>query len=150
MIFKQITASETHPVRHAVLRKGRPIEDCVFTGDDLETTVHLGAFRGANLVGVATLVCHKDNDITVLESVPANRCYQLRGMAVLENQQGQHVGKQLLQHAEKHLQEIDCDYLWFNARELAVPFYKKQGYTVVSDLFEITLVGPHYKMIKKL
>lgn len=150
MIIKQITAKETHPVRHAVLRKGRPIEDCIFEGDHLETTTHLGAFHDANLVGVATLVCRKDNSIAVLETAPENRCYQLRGMAVLENQQGKHVGKKLLKHAERLLIKMHCQYLWFNARELAVPFYQKQDYEVVSDVFEIVQVGPHYKMVKKL
>ena len=41
-VVKQITAAETIPVRHQVLRQGKPIESCVFQNDeDSQTFVYL-------------------------------------------------------------------------------------------------------------
>ncbi|GAL68931.1 hypothetical protein JCM19301_2950 [Jejuia pallidilutea] len=40
----QICAKETYPVRHPVLRTGKPIETCAFNGDDLPSTMHIGLF----------------------------------------------------------------------------------------------------------
>ena len=39
-IIKNISANETFLVRHPVLRAGKPIENCKFDGDELETTQH--------------------------------------------------------------------------------------------------------------
>ena len=33
-IIEEIQAKTTHVIRHAVLRKGQPIESCVFEGDE--------------------------------------------------------------------------------------------------------------------
>ena len=51
-IIKKITASETHLVRHPVLRKGRPKESCFFEEDDLETTNHFGLFLEQEIVAI--------------------------------------------------------------------------------------------------
>jgi GNAT superfamily N-acetyltransferase len=150
MTIKQLTARETYPVRHAVLRKGRPLKDCAFEGDNLATTFHLGAFHKNELVAVATFVLNKAPDIIQLQQVEEATCYQLRGMAVLEELQGQQIGKMLLLQGEHILREKNIKFLWFNAREIAIPFYKKLGYSIVSDIFEIIPVGMHYKMYKVL
>ena len=71
-------------------------------------------------------------------------------MAVLKQTQGKQIGKRLLHHAELLLKEKNITALWFNARNIAAPFYKKQGYQIVSDSFEIESIGPHYKMYKSL
>jgi len=42
--IKEIPSKETYIVRQPVLRKGKPIESCIFEGDDLETTYHFGLF----------------------------------------------------------------------------------------------------------
>jgi GNAT superfamily N-acetyltransferase len=150
MTIKQLTARETYPVRHTVLRKGRPLEDCAFDGDNLATTFHLGALQENELVAVATFVLNKDPDILQLQQLEGATCYQLRGMAVQEEFQGQQIGKMLLLQGEQILREKNIKHLWFNAREIAIPFYKKLGYIVVSDIFEIIPVGMHYKMYKAL
>ena len=54
--LKLISAKETYPVRHPVLRKGMPIESCAFDGDELKTTVHLGLFFEHHLIGVVSLL----------------------------------------------------------------------------------------------
>jgi len=42
--LKTITSKETWPVRHPVLRAGRPIEDVYMDGDNTPTTLHLGIY----------------------------------------------------------------------------------------------------------
>ncbi len=145
-----ITSRETYAVRHTVLRKGRPIEDCRFSGDELGTTFHLGAFEKDKIIGVGTFLMNKDIDLDQIKHIKLYQCYQLRGMAVLETAQGKGIGKKLLKHAEKLLIEKQIKTLWFNARVNATPFYKKLGYNIVSEQFLIPKVGDHYKMMKLL
>ncbi len=40
--------------------------------------------------------------------------------------------------------------LWCNARVSAAEFYRKLGYEIVSDEFEIPHIGPHYLMMLSL
>ena len=142
--IKQITAVETYSVRHPVLRAGRPIEACEFSGDDLETTIHLGLYLDNSLVSVATFL-RQDNIL-----FKANLQYQLRGMAVLEKHQGKQLGDVLLKHGEIVLKNKGTSLLWFNARVIAVSFYKRNGYTIIGDSFEIPKVGTHFVMYKTL
>ncbi len=142
--IKKISTIETYPVRHPVLRAGRPLEDCKFDHDDLETTFHLGLFEKNHLIGVATFL--KNNS----SSFPESNQYQLRGMAVLDHFQGKGLGAQLLNYAETELKLSQAELLWFNARERAVPFYSKLGYKTTGNTFDIKGIGPHYLMFKKL
>ncbi|MGJ8683405.1 MAG: GNAT family N-acetyltransferase [Nonlabens sp.] len=146
----RISGIETYPVRHPVLRAGRPLADCYFNGDDLETTFHFGLFLNNEVVAVATFLRNQDSGITFIESEKKDSIYQLRGMAVLKELQGKQLGKKLLNHAEHFLQEKEVTTLWFNARILAVPFYEKLGYKKVGTPFEIEPIGTHYKMFKSL
>lgn len=139
-----ITAKETYPVRHIVLRKGRPIETCTLDGDLLSTTFHLGGFIANNLVATASFFKGNstENDF--------KNAYQLRGMAVLESHHHYGYGRQLLEFGEKFLQEKKIDILWMNARITALGFYSKLNYQTIGTVFEIPLVGEHYVMFKKI
>jgi hypothetical protein len=53
--IKEIPSKETYIVRQPVLRKGQPIESCIFEGDDLETTYHFGLFDNKILTGIVSL-----------------------------------------------------------------------------------------------
>src|SRR5690606_23899459 len=107
--IKQISATETLPVRQPVLRAGRPVTDCYFDGDELPATVHYGIFVEENLVGVATFLENKKDSLT-------GKQMQLRGMAVLNLHQGKGFGKLLLEKGEALARERKTDILWFNAR----------------------------------
>lgn len=141
--IKEISALETYTVRHPVLREGRPIEDCRFDGDNLPTTFHLGLFYDAILVGVATFM---KNNHTVFSD---DNQYQLRGMAVLKTHQGKQLGDALFKHGEILLKEKSVSLLWFNAREVAVNFYKRNGCEILGEPFEIKGIGIHFVMFKK-
>ncbi|HJV08028.1 MAG TPA: hypothetical protein VJ653_00025, partial [Acidimicrobiales bacterium] len=52
-LIRPVTAEEVRPLRHRVLRPGQAFEETVYPGDD--AGVHLGAFAGDELVGIASL-----------------------------------------------------------------------------------------------
>ena len=142
-VVKKITALETYTVRQAVLRKGKPIETCHFIGDDLPTTTHFGIFEEEKIIGVVSV--YKTNS----PLFTAETQFQIRGMAVLEHFQNKGFGEQLLKVAENFCWQEKANLIWFNAREKAVLFYKKLGYEVIGDAFDIPNIGIHFVMLKK-
>ena len=142
--IRKITAEASYPVRHEVLRKGKPIDSCRFEGDDLLTTQHFGLFKDDRLQGIIS-VFETSNPLFT-----ETRQKQIRGMAVLEHNQGKGYGKQLVLYCEKVLLDSDCELIWFNARENANGFYQKLGYVIQGEPFNIKGIGIHYVMWKKL
>lgn len=142
--IKIINSLDTHIVRHPVLRKGKPIESCIFSGDDLDTTIHLGLFLNKKLIGVCTFL--KSN----LNLLSASSQFQLRGMAILENFQGNGFGNIILNYGEAFLKKKNTKIIWCNARKVAANFYKKNGYQTIGDPFNIESIGLHYIMYKTL
>jgi len=142
--IKPISGAETIPVRHAVLRKGKPVEACPIPQDNLETTFHFGLFYKKNLVAVCTFV------IDYSPYFKEKSQYRLRAMGVLEDYQGLHFGKHLLNHGVNFLKENNVERLWFNARIIALNFYKNNGFKTIGNTFEIPKVGTHYVMHKLL
>lgn len=140
--IKSISSGEAITVRHPVLRQGKPLDSCKFEGDDLSTTLHLGAFYQDKLVGVVTIL--KKNNKSFFEKDQ----FQLRGMAVLEQYQGQGVGAILVKQSEERIMGQKGFLIWLNARLVAISFYEKLGYSISGDEFEIPLIGVHYTMIK--
>ncbi len=143
-VIKLISAEETYAVRQPVLRARRPIEDCIFDGDTLETTFHFGLYHKALLCGVASFMKNKN------DSFPEETQYQLRGMAILEDYQKKGLGKLLLHTGEEKLTKINVDRLWFNAREIALKFYRNHGYETLGNSFNIEGVGIHFLMTKNV
>ena len=142
--IQKITATETYPVRHIVLRAGKPIESCQFQGDELETTNHFGYYINNQIIGVISIFEINNKQFLVQKS------FQIRGMAVLPSFQKQGIGEALVNEAEKFCTTQKADLIWFNARSTAVGFYQKMGYEIVGSEFEINEVGPHFLMFKKL
>lgn len=143
--IKKIPASLTYEVRQKVLRPGRPAGECIFPGDLLETTLHLGLYRQDSLVGVASFMKNNSPHFNTKEQ------YQLRGMAVLPDYKGLGYGAALLQGGEKFLRRMDPRaFLWFNARDYAIGFYEKYGYQTFGEKFDIPNVCEHIVMFKQL
>ena len=140
MHITPISAEAVLPLRQAILRPGRPLEDAVFPHDTDPETVHFGAFVDEELVGVASVYHEpqpgRDDPLE----------WRLRGMAVTERMQRQGIGSALLRACVTHVREQGGRLLWFNARTAAVPFYRAHGFAVVGEEFEIPDVGPHFVM----
>lgn len=142
--IKSITSAEAYTVRHPVLRKGKPFESSFFDGDDLNTTFHLGIFINNTLVGVCSFF--KNNHKLISD----NAQYQLRGMAVLDEYQSLGLGAKVLNEGELTLKKQNITTIWCNAREKAANFYKKNGYQITGEPFDIPNIGLHYVMYKLL
>jgi ribosomal protein S18 acetylase RimI-like enzyme len=142
--IQKITSTETYPVRHIVLRAGKPIESCKFDGDELVSTHHFGYYFNNQIIGVISLFAIDNSHFITQKS------FQIRGMAVLPAFQKQGVGEALVKEAEKFCTTQKADLIWFNARTSAVGFYQKMGYEILGPEFEIYDVGPHFLMYKKL
>ena len=142
--IKQINGLETIPIRHIVLRKGKPIETCTFPEDNLNSSFHFGLYYQKKIVGVCSFLLDQS------PSFKEPKQYRLRAMAVLEDYQGFHFGKQLLTHGVHFLKEKEIKRLWFNARVIALNFYKNNGFETIGNVFNIPTVGDHYLMHKKL
>ncbi len=142
--IRNISAQETFTVRHPVLRKGKPIGSCYFEGDDLATTLHFGLFEDHKIAGIISLF-ENHNPLFADKNQ-----MQFRGMAVLENKQGEGFGRLLMIHCETLLRKGSATLIWFNARENAVGFYQKMSYETLGNSFDIPGVGIHYIMWKNL
>ena len=143
-LIKEISAQETFIVRHPVLRKGKPIESCIFDGDNLETTHHFGLYDNENLTGIISLF------LTFNPIFAEKRQAQIRGMAVLEEHQKKGFGETLVSYCEEYCLSKNIELIWFNARTEAVGFYKKMKYQTIGKHFNIPNVGEHLVMFKKI
>ncbi len=141
--IRKITAAETYPLRHAILRQNEPIEKCVYPFDNDDSTLHFGLFEDTSLIGVISVFKTKK------DLFADDKQFQIRGMAVVENQQKKGYGAALVQHAISYLQKEKNFLIWFNARIIALGFYEKLGFGKIGDEFEIVPIGMHYVMCKR-
>ncbi|KOS08323.1 acetyltransferase [Flavobacterium akiainvivens] len=142
---KIISPTETFAVRHPVLRPGKPIETCIFDGDALPTTVHFGIFHESGpIAGVVSVFEAPHTFFT------EQKQFQLRGMAVLAEYQKTGLGEQLVLAAEEYARNNNGQRIWFNAREIAIGFYRKMGYETTGVAFSVGDIGIHYVMHKPL
>ena len=128
----EVEAADTYDLRRRVLLvEPRPL---ALEGDELSGTRHFGVRDGETLVAVATFV-------------PTEEGVQLRGMAVDPATQGTGVGRLLVSTAVEELRAAGVTRLWCNARDTAVPFYERLGWTITGPGFLHAPSGlPHHPM----
>lgn len=140
MPVRPITAEASRPLRAAVLRPGRPPGDSTYPGDDAPETLHIGAFLGGDLIGVASIF---------REPPPGEQdagAWRLRGMAVApEARRGGH-GRALLGVCVAHVASRGGTKLWCNARSTAAGFYRSLGFESSGEEFETPDGIPHFRM----
>ena len=141
--IRVIEAKETYPIRKEELRKNVSLSHKM-VGDEEPDTLHLGFFTDGELAGIVSLM---------RSSLPAFKetfQYQIRGMATASSHQGKGFGKRLLEEAENKLKVMGVEFIWCNARVIALDFYLKMGYEIYGPVFELPEIGQHYKMYKRL
>nr|WP_298498678.1 GNAT family N-acetyltransferase [uncultured Algibacter sp.] len=106
--------------------------------------MHLGMYHKDKIIAVCTFI--KQANPNILET----QQYQLRGMAVTKPFQGKGLGGIILRYGENLLIKKSVKIVWCNAREVAINFYKKSGYQIIGESFNIKDVGLHYSMYKTL
>lgn len=145
MIVRSLPLDEIFLLRWQVLRPGLPREMACFAGDDMPETLHLGAFFGDSLAGVASMY------LAALPEMPAEwPAWQVRGMAAAPEHRAKGAGRALVAECERAARAAGGLLVWCNARREAVGFYSKCGWGVLGAEFCIETVGPHFRMLKRL
>ncbi len=139
--FERVEFAEIADLRYAVLCAGLPRDAANFPGDLDSTTVHLAAKDGLVVVACATVLVNQWE---------GRSACQLRGMAVDPGYQKCGLGGRLLAEIERVAVESGVGLIWANARTPAAEFYRKNGWEIVSEMFEIPTAGPHFTMVRKL
>ena len=104
--------------------------------------MHFGAFDGDRLVGIVSLYREARPD-----GPPGG--WRLRGMATEPDVRGAGFGVALVAACIEHAAAAGASELWCNARIPAVGFYRRAGFEVVSEKFEIEGIGPHVVMARR-
>ncbi len=145
MNFELVEVSQVYSLRHKILRPNQPISSCHFLEDKQDTAFHMAAIDNSKeIIGISSFY---QEQLNVLSSLKA---FRLRGMAVDNPYQGQCIGEQLLTAAIEVCKNRSADLLWCNARTGAMSFYRKLGFKVKGEAFDIAGIGEHYLMYLSL
>ena len=142
--IKRVDADMIKPLRHAELRKKQNFSTTSYFRDNEESTFHLAAILDRKVVTCATFYPEKSKKLTAINA------YRLRGMATDSSFQRKGYARELITAAFLELKSRGADFIWCNARLVAVDFYKSVGFKIMGDLFEIDIIGPHYYMYKEI
>ncbi len=105
--------------------------------DDIHQ-IHFGAFQQGTIVGIVILVPHYQPGVG-----------KLRQMATSPEVRGKGIGIKLVEALETYANANDMPTVLLHAREVAMGFYEKLGYTICSEPFEEVGIK-HFKMKKML
>jgi len=125
---------ETIPIRQKVLWPDKPSSFCKVEGD--EAGRHYGVIIEGALVCVASIY---------IESGSA----RLRKFATLEDFQNRGIGTALLKHMIEDSQSLHVNTFWFDARESAIEFYRRFGFSTEGERFFKSEIA-YFKMAKRL
>jgi GNAT superfamily N-acetyltransferase len=143
----QARVAEIFPLRHAVLRPGRPDTASVYPEDD--RAVHIGAWDDGRLVGCATVFPEPwaGSDDWPVEP----RAWRLRGMAVDPSRHRTGVGRQVISAVVDAATAAGAPLVWANARTTALPFYEAAGWVVAGAEFITKDSGlPHKPIVRPI
>ena len=124
-------------LRNEILRKPLGLSFDKEELDKEKDDILMGAFEDEKLLGCCLLT--RMDPFTV----------RLRQMAVPNNMQGKGVGRALMIFAENIARDLGYRKLCMHARQTAVGFYEKLGYSISGEPFEEVTI-PHYIMEKSL
>ena len=135
-----ITSEQARVIRAQVLYHHQTEKPLIYPNDDLASTLHLGIFESEQLLGVCSLFDQRESNIP-------QGYWQLRGMAVALDYQGQGLGERLIKQGKTVLQQQGVRGIWCNAREPVIPFYQRQGFLSIGERFDIPTICIHQRMI---
>lgn len=143
-----LTAEETLPLRHRLLRPHQGLEQCRYPGDEAAETRHFGLRVDGSLAGIVSLYqvgCESLNAPDGRHDSWHDR-WQLCAMATRPELRHRGLGRRLLEAALAHAWENGAGLVWCNAREEAAGFYQRCGFAVHGQRFHIPDIGPHFLM----
>jgi len=125
---------EVYGLRRSVLRAADPAATVHYPTDDDPATWHMGAVDDVGTV-VATSTFFAEPCPLDPASAGALR---LRSMAVLPARQGEGIGRAVLEHALARARAQGATFVWANARDSALGFYRRCGF----EISELHFVEP--------
>ena len=145
MEILRINATETHPIRHQMLRSSFPYEECYFPGDDDDQTFHLGVRIDNKFVSIASFYYERHPELAGGAPLPVEGDVHTSRLSKAGD-----VSYALLETAFPIICQNMCTLIWCNARVTAAGFYEKLGLCKKGEEFVIPGIGPHFLMYKNL
>ncbi len=141
--YRPAELTSVRELRQRLLRPHQGVEELVYRGDDHPDALHLGAFAGGRLVGIASVA----PDPSAAREPDA---WRLRGMATEPGVRERGIGGELLERCVAHAGRGGAALVWCNARTRAEPFYRRHGFEPVGEVFDVPVIGPHVRMVRRL
>lgn len=113
-----------------------------YAEDLKETTIHLILLDNERAISGLTLIEKK--------FLKDNFSLQIRGMFTISNYRSNGYGSKLISYVKKKNYKSKNNFLWCNAREEAISFYKKNGFLEHGEFFLIPRIGKHKTLYFKL
>ncbi|MGI8493555.1 MAG: GNAT family N-acetyltransferase [Acidimicrobiales bacterium] len=135
--IQEVALEELVPLRRRVLRDGRDEPRATTPGDALASTLHLGAMVPAGIVGCVSLA---------RETGPEGTDLRLSSMAVAAEARGLGIGRALVDLAQRLAGGAGFS-IWARARDSAIAFYGRCGFSVVGDGFIGNMDLPHHIIV---
>ncbi|GAA4797736.1 hypothetical protein GCM10023231_27920 [Olivibacter ginsenosidimutans] len=120
-VIEQIAPIVTRRLRQKVLYPNQHLDSVMLKEDN--SGVHFGLYTSNALIAVVSLFLYDEQA-------------RFRKFAVENNYQNQGYGSKLLQYITDYTANESISTLWCHARNTAVPFYKKNGFTKVGQPFK--------------
>ena len=134
---RAVSLVETRPLRQAVLRPHQTVD--AMAADEPAGASAAGAFDGETLISVG---------LVGPDGEPG--AWRVRGMATAPDARGKGAGSAVLDALVAHATANGATRVWCNVRTPALSLYKRAGFRVVSEEFEIPEIGPHSAMERRL
>lgn len=138
---RRAAADEVRALRLRVLRPGATLEPSAYDLDP--ATVHVAAFDSGVVIGCVSVFPN------AYEGVPD--AWQLRGMAVDPDYQGQGIGRLVHDAAIEAVKAADAPLVWAYGRVSALGFYQLLGWRAVGEEFAYGPAKlPHFTILREL
>lgn len=145
MNVERVDFDDIHDLRVRVLRKGTPVTHATYPEDSYDDVVHLAIRRDGIVVATSTWF---SKECPERPGVPA---LQLKGMAVDDSLQTTGFGRALIDAGVSLTAERKAQLVWARARDTAVGFYEKCGFSVVGDGFiDEPTAMPHHIVVRTI
>lgn len=140
-----LSITDIMDLRVAVLRQGTPATTCDYPEDAYDDIIHLGIKRGETVVATSSWFSKE------CPEAPNESAVQLKGMAVDTDIQGSGLGALLIAAGIEIAQSRNAQLVWARARDSALGFYERCGFTPVGEQFiDGPTAMPHHIVIRRL
>jgi predicted GNAT family N-acyltransferase len=139
-----VDVSAVRPLRGEVLRQGGPPETSVLPHDDDARSRHLALSIDGEVVAVGSVLPEPPP-----WSPEAAGAWRIRGMATKPGLRSRGYGGQVLRGLLDYATSAGGGLVWCDARLPAVPFYERNGFAAVGEVFVREGVG-HRSMWRRL